>query len=297
MPASKPLTLCLLAALLLAGGCASDGPTLLNPFSSSQNRQLEKLEAAELYRSGRASLDAGDSKAALEFFRRLDARYPFTKYATQGQLESIYAHYRAFEREQALVAASRFIKQHPRHPDIDYIYYLRGVIYQESIDESLERILNIDSSRRSPQAAKQAFEAFALVIQRYPSSPYAQDARQRMIWLRGRLASYELYVAEYYLRRRAYVAASRRCQQILQKFQGTDVIPRTLEIMEQSYKALGLTELARNARKIRKHNFPAGQAAIATNNKAAVAKNNKAAVTSHEKAVVREENDGWWDVE
>ena len=259
MPASKPITLCLLSALLICSGCASDGPTLLNPFASSQDRQIEKLDAAELYRSGRASLDSGDSKAALEFFRRLDARYPFTKFATQGQLESIYAHYRAFDNEQALVAASRFIKQHPRHPDIDYIYYLRGVIYQESIDESLERVLNVDSSKRSPQAAKQAFEAFALLIQRYPVSPYAKDARQRMVWLRGRLASYELYVAEYYLRRRAYVAASRRCQQILEKFQGTDVIPRTLVIMEKSYTALGLTELATNARTMRQHNFPGGE--------------------------------------
>lgn len=258
MPLSKPLLLCLLGALLLSSGCASDGPTLLNPFASGQERQLEKLSAAELYRSGRASLDSADAKAALEFFRRLDARYPFSKYATQGQLESIYAHYRAFENEQALLAASRFIKQHPRHPDIDYIYYLRGVIYQESIDEKLEKLLLTDSSKRSPQAATQAFEAYALLIQRYPSSPYAKDARQRMVWLRNRLARYELFVAEYYLRRRAYVAASRRGQVILDKYQGTESIPRTLEIMEESYTALGLNELAANTRAIRQHNYPGG---------------------------------------
>ena len=259
MPLSKLRTTCLLVSALLISGCASDGPTLLNPFASSQERQLEKLSAAELYRSGRASLDAGDAQAALEFFGRLEARYPFSKYATQAQLEGIYAHYRGFENEQALVAASRFLKEHPRHPDVDYVYYLRGVIYQESIDQDLEKLLYTDSTQRSPQAAQQAFEAFSLLIQRYPNSPYSGEARQRMIWLRNRLARYELHIAEYYLRRRAFVAASRRCQIIIRKFQGTDSVARALEIMEASYSALGLQELANNARTIRLHNYPNGQ--------------------------------------
>lgn len=259
MRAHPTLTFCLLALSLVVSGCASDGPTLLNPFSSSQERQIEKLSAEELYRSARASLDSGDATGALEFYRRLDARYPFTRYATQGELESIFAHYRAYQQEQALVAASRFIKQHPRHPEIDYVYYLRGVIYQEGIDEGMDKLLLADGTARSPQATTQAFEAFSLLIQRYPNSPYAQDARQRMVWLRNRLARYELHIAEYYLRRRAYVAASRRCQLILEKFQGTDVIPRTLEIMEASYQALGLKELASNARAIREHNYPRGR--------------------------------------
>lgn len=247
-----------MVAVLLISGCASDGPTLLNPFASNQERQLEKLSAVELYRSGRASLDSGDANAALEFFGRLESKYPFSRYSTQAQLESIYAHYRAFNNEKALLAASRFLKEYPRHPDIDYVFYLRGVIYQESIDQSLEALLKIDSTERSPQAARQAFEAFALLVQRYPTSPYSTDARQRMIWLRNRLASYELHIAEYYLRRRAFVAASRRCQTILEKYQGTDALPRALEIMETSYSELGLSELANNAKAIRQHNFPEG---------------------------------------
>lgn len=256
---TKSLKICLLAATLALSACASDGPTLLNPFSSSQDRQLEQLSAAELYRSGRASLDSGDANAALEFFGRLEAKHPFSRYATQAQLESIYAHYRAFNNEKALVAASRFLKEYPRHPDVDYVYYLRGVVYQESIDQSLESLLRIDSTQRSPQPARQAFEAFALLIQRYPASPYSSDARQRMIWLRDRLARHELYIAEYYLRRRAYVAASRRCQIILERYQGTDSVARALQIMETSYSELGLTELANNAKAIRQHNFPQGQ--------------------------------------
>lgn len=258
MPATKLLTICLMTMLFMVSGCASDGPTLLNPFASSQERQLEQLSAAELYRSGRASLDGGDANAALEFYGRLEAKHPFSSYATQAKLESIYAHYRAFNNEKALVAAARFLKEYPRHPDIDYVFYLRGLIYQESIEQNLESLLQVDGTQRSPQAAQQAFEAFALLIQRYPSSPYGADARQRMIWLRDRLAQYELHIAEYYLRRRAYVAASRRCQTIIEKYQGTDSVARALEIMQVSYEALGLTELANNAKAIRLHNFPEG---------------------------------------
>ncbi len=240
----------------LASGCANDGPLLRNPFASGQERQIEKLTAPELYASARASLDAGDAESALDFYRRLEANYPFTRYATQGQMESIYAYHRAFSPEQALAAASRFIKQHPRHPDIDYIYYLRGVIYQESIDQSLETVLQLDSSERSPEAARQAFEAFALLIQRYPASAYAVDAQKRMLWLRDRLARNELYVAEYYLRRKAYVAASRRAQDILKKYQGTRAIPRALLVIQQSYDGLGMKDLAADARAVLDLNYP-----------------------------------------
>lgn len=259
MPAfyTKSQILSLLAVItLVISGCASDGPLLRNPFANSQARQIEKLTAPELYASARASLDSGDAEGALDFYRRLDANYPFTQYATQGQMESIYANYRAYNPEVALSAASRFIKQHPRHPHIDYIYYLRGVIYQESIDQSLETVLQLDSTERSPESARQAFEAFALLIQRYPASGYAADARQRMMWLRERMARNELYVAEYYLRRKAHVAASRRAHDIIRKYQGTASIPRALLVIETAYNGLGMTDLARDARAILDLNYP-----------------------------------------
>ncbi len=245
-----------LISALLISGCASDGPLLRNPFASNQERQIEKLGADELYASARASLDSGDADSALDFYRRLDANYPFTRYATQGQLETIYAHYRAFQPEQALSSASRFIKQHPRHPEIDYIYYLRGVIYQESIEQNLETLLMLDSTERSPESARQAFEAFALLIQRYPASAYAPEARERMIWLKERIARNELYVAEYYLRRKAYVASSRRAQEVLKKYQGTRAIPRALIVIRESYAGLGMKDLAKDAQAVLDFNYP-----------------------------------------
>ena len=246
---------CLCAGFLLSG-CASDGPLLRNPFASGQERQIERLGASELYASARASLDSGDADSALDFYRRLDANYPFSQYATQGQLESIYAHFRAFQPEQALSSASRFIKQHPRHPDIDYIYYLRGVIYQESIDQDLETLLMLDSTERSPESARQAFEAFNLLIQRYPASAYASEARQRMIWLRERIARNELYVAQYYLRRNAHVAASRRAHDVVKKYQGTKAIPHALLVIRDAYAGLGMKDLAQDAQAVLELNYP-----------------------------------------
>ncbi len=241
--------------LALLAGCASDGTVRRNPFKN-QERVIEKLSAEQLYKSGRASLDSGDTPGALDFYQRLDARYPFTQYATQGQLESIYAHYRALDTELALTAAARFIKQHPRHPAIDYVYYLRGLVYQSQIEEGFAELLGVDSTRRSPDAARQGFDAFALLIQGYPTSRYAAEARQRMVYLRDLLARYELNIAEYYLRRRAYVAASRRAQLLLDKYQGTDSIARALDILRVSYTELGLKELAAHADRMLRYNFP-----------------------------------------
>lgn len=240
---------------MLLAGCSSDGTVRKNPFRD-QERRIEKLSAEQLYKSGRASLDSGDNTAALDFYQRLDARYPFTRYATQGALETIYAHYRAFDTELALTAAARFIKQHPRHAAIDYVYYLRGLIYQGQIEAGFEEILGVDSTRRSPDAARQAFDAYGLLVQRYPASRYAQESRQRMVYLRNLLARYELNIAEYYLRRRAYVAASRRAQLLLDKYQGTPSVARALDILRESYTELGLKEPAANAARMLKYNFP-----------------------------------------
>lgn len=252
------VSLILLPLALALSGCATDGPLLRNPFSNDQvERQLEKMTAPELYKSAQARLNSGDYVGAIKLYERIQATYPFSRYATQTQMESIYAHYRNFNNEVALAEAARFMKQHPRNKNVDYVYYLRGVIYQTEIQSDFfSDILGVNKNSRSPEAARSAFDAFALLIQRYPNSHYASDARQRMVFLKNRLARHELIVAEYYLRRRAYVAASRRCQSMLAQYQGTDSIPRALQIMQISYSKLGLKDLAANAQRILSYNYP-----------------------------------------
>jgi outer membrane protein assembly factor BamD len=168
----------------------------------------------------------------------------------------IYAHHKAHQPEVALSSANRFIKQHPQHPDIDYVYYLRGLVNFERREDEFDKVLRIDGTRRDPVYARTAFEDFSLLIKRYPDSKYAQDARRRMIYLREGLGRYELHVADYYVRRKAWVAASRRAQYVVEHYQGTHTVAPALDILEQCYRELGLEDRAKEAHATLAANYP-----------------------------------------
>lgn len=219
-----------------------------------ESRALERAEAETIYNTARGFLISGDPTRALELYREVQSRFPFSKYATQSELETITAHYQAFEYDAALAAADRFVKQHPRHPHIAYVYYLRGLINYDRVGG--DSIVGGDKTKRDPTYLRQAFTDFNLLIQNFPDSPYNKDAQLRMIEIKHRLAAHELHIAEYYLRRRAWVAASRRAESIISRYQGADSVPRALEIMEHSYRMLGLEELAQDARTILQVSYP-----------------------------------------
>ncbi len=263
------LLLLILAGLLsgLTSACARDEKVgdrrvRSNPLANDerqarrQDRIIQQLTAEELYASAREALDTGDAAGALQLYDDVEARFPFTTYATQAQLDSIYAHYRLQQAELALSAANRFLKQYPQHARIDYVHYLKGLVnFTRSADE-FDKILRIDGTRRDPVFARSAFEDFSLLIKRFPDSRYAQDARRRMIWLKSGLARYELHVAEFYVRRGAPIAASRRAQYIIDHYQGTDSVPVALDILQQTYAQLGLQEQAGEAQRVLQANYP-----------------------------------------
>lgn len=250
----------LLAALLL-GACAGTGGEhseemriARDQLFDRESEALERAEAETVYNTARGFLISGDPQRALELYGEVQQRFPFSDYATQASLESITAHYRAFQYEAAIAAADRFVKQHPRHPEIDYVYYLRGLINYERVGGN--SLVGGDQRQRDPTYLRQAFTDFNLLIQNFPDSPYNKDAQLRMIEIKHRLATHELLIAEYYLRRRAWVAASRRAESIVNRYQGADSVPRALEIMEHSYRMLGLEELARDTRTILQVSYP-----------------------------------------
>ncbi len=220
------------------------------------NRALERANAETIYNTARGFLDGGDPVRALELYSELQARFPFTPFATQAELESITAHYRAASYDAALADADRFIKQHPRHPNIAYVYYLRGVTNYNRTSNTVDGILSGTGTRRDPTNLRQAFTDFNLLISNYPDSLFNKDAQLRMIEIRHRLAEYELNVAEYYVSRRAWVAAIRRAQYVLEHYQGSDSMPRALEILEHSYRALGVEDLAQDAYAILVTSYP-----------------------------------------
>ncbi len=246
------LVFIIMAAFVLHG-CASDGGELPspNPFKPDANdRRIARADAQQLYKAGRKALDSGDYANALSFYARLDANYPFTPEATQAQLESIYARFRSFETDAASSAADRFLRAHPRHPNVDYVLYLRGLIHYETTATDILDLLDIESTGRDPVDARRSFEEFARLLQTYPESRYAPDARARMVWLRERIAKHYYSIADYYRRRGAWVAAIRRGEEVLNEFRDTQVALDTLKLLEESYRELGLNEQAATMRKL-----------------------------------------------
>jgi len=206
--------------------------------------------ASKLYSEAASELDSGNYETAIEYYEKLEARYPFGRYAMQSQLDVAYAHYRAEEPEAALAAADRFIKLYPANPYVDYAYYLKGIVnYNRSVG-FLDRFVPSDPSQRDPGSALDAFQDFRVLVTRFPDSKYTPDARQRMLYLRNNLAKYEVHVARYYMKRGAYLAAANRSAFVVEHFQRTSAVESALEVMVDAYEALGEPKLAADARRV-----------------------------------------------
>lgn len=257
------LGVALLAATAVLSGCSSDGSKKepgyrpKNPFAKGDRntpsankpvvseREL-KLEADRLYRVARGALEASDFTEATVRYDLLMERYPFTEYATQAELEKIYVFNRDFKPDDALSAADRFLREHPRHPRADYVQYLKGVIQSER-DKGLSDALPIDPSKKDVGNLRKAYDEFALLIQKYPSSRYNEDARARMMDLRNRIADNEMHVVDFYLRRGAWLAAAKRAEQVIAQYPGAPATMTALKSLQRCYRELGLKQEADDA--------------------------------------------------
>lgn len=237
------------------------GLWLLLSLSACATLQDEKDEARgwsaqKLENEANLALKKGEYEKAIRYYEVLESRYPLGRIAQQAQLNMLYAYYQNDEPESALLAADRFIKLYPRHPYIDYAYYMKGVISFNQNFGPVERFFPIDLTERDQVGAKRAFKAFGELVERFPNSPYSQDAIQRMQYLRNGLANYELNVADYYMRRGAYVAAANRAQYTLEHYDGAPAVPQALVILVEAYQAMQLADLARDALRVLKLSYP-----------------------------------------
>jgi len=219
------------------------------------HRKLQQTGPQVLYQRATHDLDDYNYNAAIKTFEQLTAVYPFTQQAHQAQLDLIYAYYRAGETDSAIDACKTFIRENPTHPRIDYAYYMEGLVNFEKQPNAIERLFHVDLTQRPPTTARKSFAAFRTVVQEFPKSAYAHDARQRMIYLRDRLAAYDVEVARYYLKRGAYVGAVRRARLVLENYEGAPATREALAIMIVSYDRLGLKSLAAEARRVYADNF------------------------------------------
>jgi outer membrane protein assembly factor BamD len=206
-------------------------------------------------RAHKELLDA-NYEGAIKLYEALEARYPFSDSARQARLDLMYTYYRNHETESAVDAADQFIRENPTHPRCDYAYYIKGLVYFEETPNVVERLFRVDLTERPPVDGLKSFAALQTLVQQYPHSPYAHDAERRMTYLRNRLANYEVQIAEYYMKRGAYVAALNRAQYTIEHYDGAPAVRTALEIMIHAYRRMQLTDLADKSEAVYHENYP-----------------------------------------
>lgn len=209
-----------------------------------------KWSAQKLFKEAKMALDAGDYETAIEHYETLEAKYPFGRYAEQAQLDTAYAYLKFDEPDTAIAAADRFIKLHPRHANVDYAYYLRGLASASKKDDPLSAFMSEDSSSKDPSSTQKSYDYFALLVLKFPNSRYSADANQRMGHLRNNLAMHEINVANYYVKRGAYVAVVNRAKHVVSNFPRTPASRLALQLMVDAYKALKMDDLAADAQRV-----------------------------------------------
>ena len=213
-------------------------------------------DVTEAYETAKTSVSRGNYRRGIQIYEAIQARYPFSDLSRQLQLDLMFAYYKAGMQEQAVEAADTFIRENPIHERVDYALYIKGLAYFEDEAGFLERRFNRDVTQRPPKEVAEAYSSFRRLVERYPASQYSPDAEQRMVFLRNRLSEYENHVADYYLRRGAYIAALNRAKSALEDYNGAAGNADSLKIMEQAYEKLGMYDLAGDARRVRELNFP-----------------------------------------
>ena len=244
---SRWLFVALAAVTLALTGCKSFG-------WGDKEEKLAKGSPEQLFSQARKDLRSGNFQGAIQKYETLEARFPFSEQAKQGQLDLLYAYYKNHSLESAVDQADQFIRENPAHPRVDYAWYVKGLVYFESGANWLERTFRADITKRPPQEAQKSMQAFQTLLQQFPKSPYGADARQRMIYLRNRLADYELSVARYYMKRGAYIGAANRARGIVENYDGAPAVDEALQIMASAYRELGIEDLARTADAVRAAN-------------------------------------------
>lgn len=229
---------------------------LLSGCSWFEKKEEPNLSASKLFSDAMGDMDDKNYEQAIKKFETLEARYPYGRYAEQAQLEVAYAYYKQEDVASTTAACDRFIKLHPTHPNVDYAYYMKGLA---NFNENMGVIASIggqDMTERDPKQARQSYDAFKELATRFPNSKYTEDAAARMRYVLNGLANYEVQVARYYMKRKAYVAAVNRAQYILQNYQKTPATEEALLIMVKAYDAMGMTDLRDDAERVMKQNFP-----------------------------------------
>ncbi|MDB2410180.1 outer membrane protein assembly factor BamD [Pseudomonadales bacterium] len=239
--------------IVLLAGCSIFGD---KDKTDEEREKARLLSEQQLYERVQEYLDDEKFDLAVKNLQLLESRFPFGVYADQSQLEIVYAYYRNNDEDAAIAAADRFLRLHPRHPDADYAWYMKGLANYSLAPGLLSRFYEADQSARDVASARRSFREFQEFLRRYPDSVYAADARVRMVNIKDVLARHELVVANYYVKRRAYTAAINRAKAVVEQYQKTEAVADAFALLVFSYHRLGLTDLVDDNLAVLQANFP-----------------------------------------
>lgn len=245
------VSLGLVAAVAAFSGCAT-----------SEKDEFSSMAVDKLYAEAKADMASGGWDRAIRALERLEGRAAGTLLAQQASLDLAYSRYKAGERPEAIAALDRFIRLNPSSAALDYAYYLKGLVNFNDSLGWIYQILNQDVAERDQQASRDAYQAFKILVDQFPNSRYAPDARVRMDYIANALAEYEMRVARYYFRRGAYLAAANRAQQAIREFERAPAAADALRIMVASYDQLGLPQLRDDAQRVLDLNYAKGQGVV-----------------------------------
>ena len=243
----KKFSLSLIFLLLTLNGCAFLEKVEVDPYKS--------LTEIELYNEGSAFLANGDIPQAVTVFEMLEARFPFSTYAQQSILDLAFAYYDFGQKDDTIAECDKFIDLYPNHPNLDYAYYLRALSNLEKEQPFFQEILGQDVSKYDVTRLKKAYDDFLLISNRFKGSKYADDATNRLVFLRNSMANHEVYIAKYYFKRGAYLASSERAKYMLERYPGAPATKDALVLLIQNYNKLGSSNLAEETAKVLVTNF------------------------------------------
>lgn len=238
-----------LISVVIVSGCSR--LHMKNDDDAARNWSVDRV-----YKEGKKAMDSGNYALAVKYFEALETRYPFGVVGRQSLLDLAYVYYKTQKYDEATSSCDRFIKLYPQNPSVDYAYYLKGLVDFYRGRGMADRFLGIDESQRDPANAKKAFKVFQELAQKYPHSRYLKDAQQRMVYLRNLLAQYEINVANYYMRRGAFIAAADRASYVIKHYERSTSVPKALVIMAKCYKILEMNKLYKDTLRVLRMNYP-----------------------------------------
>jgi outer membrane protein assembly factor BamD len=239
-------------------GCGTIQELFSSDSKSSDENEYADWTAQKFRSEAKSAVDSGSYEKAIKLYEALESRYPFGEESAQTELDIAYAYFKNNDPDSAIAAADRFIKMNPRNPGVDYAYYLKGLVNYNRGIGFIDRFLPTDTSQRDTSTARDALKNFEELIRLFPHSKYIVDARSRIIALKNNLAMYEVHVARYYLKRKAYVAAADRASTVIEHYQRTPAVPYALQVLQEAYTNLNLLDLAKDVTRVYELNYPNG---------------------------------------